>query len=76
MSFRLREAVFLTRAQVVLMLHVLVCGPLSGKNGCGSVLDSVAGHFSFYDPNIISPWSCEGRVYSLILETMIKFVLP
>ena len=76
MTFRLIEAVFLTRAQVVLMLQVLVCGPLSGKKGCGSILDSVPGCFSSCDPNVVSARSCEGKVYSLIPETKIRSVLP
>ena len=59
-----------------MMLQVLVCGPLSGKKGCGSVLDSVPGCSSSCDPNIDSAWSCEGRVYSLIPEAMIRSVLP
>ena len=56
---------------MVLMLPVLVCGRLSGKRSYGSVFDLVAGCFNSSDPNIVSAWSCEERVYSPIPETMI-----
>ena len=65
------EKLFLTSTQVVLMLQVLVCGRLSGKRSYGSVFDLVAGCFNSSDPNIVSAWSCEERVYSPIPETMI-----